>query len=346
MSRVSIITNTHSSRQSDFDVVTQLSESFGFDFNNEEAEMSEHLRTPLVRSEHITNPLGLWVLSSMGIFDMMYLHGSYWVHPNVIDLGGHGAEAVKGTFSTKSLSDYLHRMRVTRHSWKKLPSLRRNWKRWNSIHLEMSSALRTSGVDMEEGGAIQWHYLCYKSAIQNGRFIDRSCIALRPFLQRSLYALSRFEDHPFLTYSEGQATLLHDMLILIDPELATHPFDNPKNDVDSDYIEGRISALNQEISFDDIEPYAIHGSVTDIANGPANAFMSMVQDFDIGDEDQRTAILSKLEVCWQKIAGTGLGAIYESAYELARDRLEDQDCYLANAGTPAAKILALSMVDC
>jgi hypothetical protein len=51
-------------------------------------------------------------------------------------------------------------------------------------------------------------------------------------------------------------------------------------------------------------------------------------------------------VCWQKIAGTGLGEIYESAYELARERLEVQDCYLANAGTPAAKILALSMVDC
>jgi len=345
MSRVSIITNTHSSRQCDFDVVTQLSESFGFEFNNDKAEMNEHLRNPLVRSEQIANPFGLWVLSSMGIFDMMYFHGSFWVHPNVIDLGGHGAETVKGTFSTKSLSDYLHRMRVTRHFWKKLPSLRRNWKRWNSIYQEMSSTLRSSGVDMEEGGAIQWHHLCYKSAIQNGRFIDRSCIALRPFLQRSLYALSRSEHNPFLTPGEDEATLLHDMLILIDPELAAHPFENPKNNVDSDYIKGRISALNTDISFDDIEPYAIHGSVTDIANGPANAFMSMVQDFDIGDEDRRAAILLKLEVCWQKIAGTGLGNIYESAYELARERLADMDCYLPNAGTPAAKILALSMVD-
>jgi len=198
---------------------------------------------------------------------------------------------------------------------------------------------------MGEEGAIQWHHLCYKSAIQSGRFIDRSCIGLRPFLQRSLYALSRFEHNPFLTSGKGQATMLHDMLILIDPELAAHPFENSKNDVDSDYIKKRISVLNQDISFDDIEPYVIHGYVTDIANGPANAFMSMVQDYDIGDEDRRSAILSKLEVCWQKIAGTGIGDIYESAYELARERLEDQDCFLANAGAPAAKILALSMVD-
>jgi hypothetical protein len=259
---------------------------------------------------------------------------------------------VKGTFASMKLEDILprktmtHKFRFIRAYWRERRMVKNSQRRWNAIQQEMSDGLKSSGIDFVESGALQWHHLCYKSAIHNGRFIDRSCIALRPFLQRNLYALSRFEHNPFLTSSEGEATMLHDMLILIDPELAAHPFENPKNDVDSDYIKGRISVLNQEISFVDIEPYAIHGSVMDIANGPANAFMSMVQDFDIGDEDQRTAILSKLEVCWQKIAGTGLGKIYESAYELARERLEDQNCYLANAGTPAAKILALSMVDC
>jgi len=352
MNKVSITTNPHASRRGDFEVVSELAEKYGFRFNNMKEELSEHRKHSIVESITVKNSFGFWVLSSMGLFDMMYLQNSYWNNPNVLEMGGHGAETVKGTFASMKLEDILprktmtHKFRFTRAYWRERRMVKNSQRRWNAIRQEMSDGLKSSGIDFVESGALQWHHLCYKSAIHNGRFIDRSCIALRPFLQRNLYALSRFEHNPFLTSSEGEATMLHDMLILIDPELAAHPFENPKKDVDSDYIKGRISVLNQEISFDDIEPYVIHGSVMDIANGPANAFMSMVQDFDIGDEDQRTAILSKLEVCWQKIAGTGLGEIYESAYELARERLEVQDCYLANAGTPAAKILALSMVDC
>jgi len=352
MNKVSITTNTHASRRGDFEVVSELAEKYGFRFNNMKEELSEYRKHSTTKSVSEKNGFGFWVLSCMGLFDMMYFHDSYWKNPNVLDMGGHGAEAVKGTFSSMRFEVLLHRktmnrkFRFTRAYWRDRRMVKNSQRRWNAIRQEVSDGLLSSGIDLDESGALQWHYLCYKSPIQNGRFIDRSCIALRPFLQRNLYALSRFEHNPFLTSGEGQATLLHDMLILIDPELAAHPFENSKNDVDSDYIEERITALNQEISFDDIKPYAIHGSVTDIANGPANAFMSMVQNYDIGDEDRRSAILSKLEVCWQKIAGTGLGEIYESAYELARERLEDQDCYLANAGTPAAKILALSMVDC
>ena len=42
----------------------------------------------------------------MGLFDMMYLHDS--IGPShIIDMGGHGAESIKGTFTPMKLGDYI-----------------------------------------------------------------------------------------------------------------------------------------------------------------------------------------------------------------------------------------------
>ena len=59
---------------------------------------------------------------------------------------------------------------------------------------ELSNAL-DSVVNLDEYGSIQWHYLSYKSPIANGRFLDRSSIGIRPFIQHSLFQSA--EINPF-----------------------------------------------------------------------------------------------------------------------------------------------------
>jgi len=348
LSKVSISTNPHESRKSDFDVVERLAEKYDFTFNNKKNELAEHRKKPEVQSISEPNQFGFWILSNMGLFDMMYLHKSYWKHPNVIEMGGHGAETVKGTFASKKFSDYIYKptyLGAARRLFRDIHEVRFRRKTRSKIRSEMSNGLNSSGIDLAEEGSIQWHHLCYKSPIQNGRFLDRSIIALRPFIQKSLYSLSRSEFNPFLNIKKGEPTLLHDMLILLDPELAAEPFENPKNDLTSAYIEDRILAINRDISFEDIKPYTIFGAVTDIVNGPPNTFMAMVKDYNIEGMEFKQAILEKLETQWRAIEDPKLKQAYQSAYDTAKERLLDPDFYPPSAGTPAAKIISLMMTD-
>jgi hypothetical protein len=351
LSKISITTNTHATRKGDFQVVSDLAEKYNFEFNNKKEELAEHRKNPEVKSITEDNTFGYWILSNMGIFDMMYLHNSYWKHPNVIDMGGHGAETVKGTFASMKFEDYLYRKKLSRKArfsrsyFRDRKVVKKSQKRYDSIQSEMQTGLASSGIDLDELGSIQWHHLCYKSPIQNGRFLDRSIIASRPYIQRSLFTLSRSELNPFLNVRKGEPTLLHDMLILIDSELAAEPFENSKNNLTDSYIQERLQTIDSEISFEDINPYTIFGAVTDIVNGPPQIFMEMVSDFDIGDSEPKAAILGMLEEQWGKIEGMKLGVVYQSAYDTAKERLLDPDFYPPSAGTPAAKIISLMMSD-
>ena len=62
----------------------------------------------------------------MGIFDMMYLHDSYWPKPYIIDMGGHGAESIKGTFSAMKFEDY--------HQTKKSEFKSKILSKWTTTH--------------------------------------------------------------------------------------------------------------------------------------------------------------------------------------------------------------------
>jgi len=329
MDRVDITSSTHSSRSKDLEIVNALASKFNFQFNNSNQSFDRKEETG-ISPIRVTNSFGLWVLASMGLFDMMYLYRSYWPSPVVIEMGGHGAEIIKGTFSETQLSTILYRKP-------------RN--RYKAIYKEIRTALGKLGINSDEKSPLQWHHLCFKSAIQNGRFVDRTNLALRPFLNRLLYSLTRSEINPFRQYIDGEPTLLHDIIIMLNSELTAHPFENSNYNITKEYIDGRLEKLGQQNDINEMEPYQVHGSVMDIVNGPPETFMAMVSDYNFQGKNQKKATLELLEKQWSNIVGTNLGKIFQSAYDLAKTRLEDPDFYPPSAGTPAAKILSFSLLD-
>jgi hypothetical protein len=328
MDKVDIISSTHSSRSRDYEIVNELASKYNFQFNQKDQSF-EKQKEAGARPLRINNSFGLWVLASMGIFDMMYFYRSYWSNPVVIEMGGHGAEIVKGTFSTMELDDILYT---------------KPRKRYKSISKEVKTSLKELGIKSDEEAPLQWHHLCFKSAIQNGRFVDRTNLALRPFLNGLLYSLARSDINPFRQHVDGEPTLLHDMLIMLNPDLSTHQFENPKYNLTKEYVDHRIKELSINTD-NEISPYHIFGSVMDIINGPLDAFMAMVSEYDFQDQDQKKATLELLEKQWSKIVGTNLEQIFQSAYDLAITRLQDPEFYSPSAGTPAAKIISLSLLD-
>ena len=302
-----------------------------------------------MKLKKIPDRFALWVLSSMGLFDMMYLRDSYWPVPYIIDMGGHGAESIKGTFSPMKFENYIKpktissRAKFSRKALKHMREVKSANLVHDAIRSELSSTLATSGIDLDEEASIQWHYLCYKSPIANGRFLDCSSIGIRPFIQHSLFALSISDINPFKYVKKGEPTMLHDMLILLNPELASIEFENSKANISEEYIQSRLEALGGSLTLSEFEPYKIYGSIKEMKNGPPESFLKMVNhDFEKNESDIQS-ILGALERAWEKITDKEVRAAYLSAYETAKERLEDPDYYPPSAGTPAAKIISHSL---
>ena len=70
--------------------------------------------------------------------------------------------------------------------FKDIRQIRFQRKRRAMIEKEMADGLQSSGIDLSSPGSIQWHHLCYKSPIQNGRYLDRTILAIRPFIQQPI----------------------------------------------------------------------------------------------------------------------------------------------------------------
>ena len=350
LERVAIATNSHPSRKGDYEVVEHLSKIYGFKFNDTE-KLTIQKKKHSMELKKVTDRFALWVLSSMGLFDMMYLRDSYWPAPHIIDMGGHGAESIKGTFSPMKFENYIKpktissRAKFSRKGLKYMREVKSANMVHDAIRSELSSALATSGIDLDGEASIQWHYLCYKSPIANGRFLDCSSIGIRPFIQHSLFALSISEINPFKHVKKGEPTMLHDMLILLNPELAAIEFENEKSNISEEYIQSRLEKLGGPLRLSESEPYTVYGSINEMSNGPPSTFLKMVRHDFQNHENDIDSIRGALDRAWEKITDKEVKSAYLTAYETAIERLDDPDYYPPSAGTPAAKIISFSLFD-
>ena len=350
LNKVSINTNTHPSRIKDFNVVQHLASTYQFEFNSDE-QIRQHKKKWGMKLKKIDDKFALWVVSSLGLFDMMYLHDSYWPVPHIAEIGGHGAETVKGTFAPMKFEHYLKEKKVTnkakfsRRGFSHIKAARLENIVHDAIKHEMKSSLASSGIDLDEYGSIQWHHFCYKSPIQNGRYLDRTLLAIRPFIQQSLFSLAISDINPFRHAKRGEPTLLHDMLILLHPELAGEAFENPKSDITNEHIQSRLEELGGPLTLSESEPYTFYGTIQNLKNGPCQAFLKHVPKLFAEDDDVMKNILATMESVWSSIQDDNLRKVYQSAYETAKERLTDPDYYPPSAGAPAAKIISHVLFD-
>mgnify|MGYP003682048335 CR=1 FL=1 len=347
LEKVVIKTNTTPSRKQDFDVVSDLSQKYGFKFNDNE-KLKLFKKNHTLKLEKVEDKFALWILSSMGLFDMMYLHSSYWPVPKIIELGGHGAETVKGTFNSKNYSNFPYvnpRFISIRHPFRNFKKFRESRLKKKNIRRVVFDAINSSGISKNQRHPLKWHHLCYKSPIQNGRFLDRSSIAIRPFVQKNLFALSISDINPFFEVKSGEPTILHDILILLNPELAAEEFENENSNISKEYIQSRLEYLGGRLILSDTEKFKVYGAVSDMRNGPPTTFLNMVRHDFGSEEDVEKTILETLKRTWSNVTDEDILSTYASTFEIAMERLTQSEPYLPNAGAPAAKIISLSLLD-
>ena len=139
--------------------------------------------------------------------------------------------------------------------------------------------------------------------------------------------------------------MLHDMLIILNPELAAIDFENKKSNISTEYIQSRLELLGGVLQLSESQPYAVFGKISDMENGPPMAFLNKINfKFEEG-ENVMARTLKTLESVWSSIEDDEIRKVYQSAYDTAKERLTDPDYYPPSAGTPAAKIISHILFD-
>ena len=319
---VNIRSNEHPSRKLDHAVVQSLAHQFQFSVNREDNTKEIQERTGC-KTVGITNQYGNWALSNLGLFDMTYVYSSYWDHPAVVEMGGHGAEIVKGTFSKTDLF---------RIGFRKKPIT------YLLLRREFKHALATIGASHANKGAMSWHYLAYKCALQNASSRGRSLLTARPLLNRKLCSMGLHHS------PASKNTILEDMLILISPELAAPKFDKVEKKIEPEYIQKlvKIYSCFEQL---DTSPYKVSGTLKSIRNGTLDSFQNLAADFAEHKANSKQIIRTELEKTWSELRSKALHKHYQAAYDLAVHRLADDTSYSASAGTPASKIISLRLTE-
>ena len=323
MDSIQIKTNPHPSRSEDFDVVSSLSEKFGFDANKPK-DFASFKSKYSISLNSVPNQVEWWIISNLGLYDMLYLPKYYWNHPALIDLGGHGAESVKG-----------------KYLWRNADSLFKNVK--EDVRATVSKQMRKGLVPLNfrssDRESLQFHHLSYTCAVHNSRFLTRTNIALRPFLTKRLFALSKSPVSPHTHQNNYDSSVVHDILIMLNPDLAAEPFAYGKKHISRDYIKAREFLSSLHIR--DPVMYEILGSVKDIANGPPDVFLELAKELQIPLGSNVESILHLVQKSWEKVENSSLEPYFDEHYNSSMNKLSKSNAYIPDVGIPASKLSAI-----
>ena len=331
MKSMVINTNTSETRASDYNVVKSLSERYKFTFNNSERRKKLRNQSDSKRIK-IGNTLGFWKLASLGVYDSFYLTPHHYEYPSTLHLSGVGAEPVKQAMDNSRID----KMARSQH-----PAIR------DTVRKKLRETISKLGVDTNAADAMKWYHMTYKAAYHLGFKIAQSSMLLRPYAQKSIFTIALAEDNPFRGKENVGATVLHDMIILLNPELASLPYDLDSKNISYDYAVNRLSELGGKVHFDEMPKPSVFGQIEHIANGPPQAFLSLVKGFSWSEEtSQREQLLEMVKHNYkEKILSNELKVIYQSCYENTVENLLDENKELASAGALAARFIAFDLFE-
>lgn len=279
----------------------------------------------------------------MGMFDMMYFNGDFPLDATVIRVGGHGAEVVKGTFLKNNFNRLLRNRKISkktlfsRSAFSHIRNTKKQNHRLSSIRKTIRSSLSMVGEEMGDE-AMMWHHLCYKSPIANSRYLSSSTLGYRPLIDGNLFSCSRSQP-------AHDSQIVQDLIMLISPELAAHPFENSKYNLTLNQIEERLDFLTLTIDFNALGPFRIYTGMNPILNGPPLSFLNLVNALTKSYSSPEVMIKSILQEVWETLENEELKEIYQPAYDLAQERFSLEKVYFPSAATPAAKIISLALTE-
>ena len=330
MDLVIVNTNTNPGKSNDFDVVETLSKKYGFRFNDikHKNQILENIDSKRIKIE---NKYGFWILGSLGIYDSFYFTPYYYDYPSVLSMTGVGAEPVKQTMDKGRISNVAR----SQH-----PAIR------DMIRRKISETVSSMGIDPDSDGAMKWYHMTHKAAHHLGFKTGQSSMLLRPYVQKSIFSIALHPNNPFKRRENKGPTVLHDLIILLNHELASEEYDSEEKNISMEYARTRLEELGGPIDLTICSEPSIFGEVRQIANGPAAAFLNLVKDYYIPqDEDVRDFLKEKVIENYTNKLPHEFKEIYHSCYQNTLNNLDNEHVLLSHAGAMAARFIVFDLFD-
>lgn len=223
----------------DYSVACRLSDELAFPLNRP----NPHVQGRLVQNDLAAG----WAARCMGLYDALYMPKAFRERDRaVFSVGGQGAEVAKGNFGWRRIGDIMMPL-------ESLAQCRRG--------------LEAIGVDPDDRWGSEWHYIAFRNAIHGGRAVLSSDYVARPAAQIPLIGLSRSTFNDLPAPRKNAPSVVLDVLIKLNPQLATRPFDESRKNVSEAYVSERLRRLGGELHATELQPYATVGEAWP-ATGP------------------------------------------------------------------------------
>lgn len=199
--------NTKPAHAEDYEIASRIAKQFGFELNGKSTAGRLSDRT------YDATPFMMWALSDLGLYDYITRPSAPRHQIKHIYLTGMGGEVMRGNYD-----------------WRSWPTIIEDL---NDPHPAVASALlrqgvkglKTVGVNPKSRHASELHYMNYRYALHGGGGRSMQMLGFAPLLQSNLVALahSRANELPYPTHYEK--SMINDLCIVLDPELAAMPYD-------------------------------------------------------------------------------------------------------------------------
>lgn len=317
--------NTNSSHKRDFEVVSALSQRFGFPLG-----VRGEVVKPAMARARSAKKLGSWFLSNSGIYDFLYASPAATEKVERLSVGGHGAELHKGNYG-----------------WRRIGVIAKTIEQKSvreAFRSQCEKGITAMGLEPDDVFGSEWHYLGFRNAIHSGRFVMSTMAGMRPLMTRDLVALSRSELNELSAPKKGGQSLITDLLICLSPELAAQPFDDPKKDLAISDIQVRSGYLRGPLSSEELDRYKVYGELGSIINGLPRAFVKIVEGSGRNIDLERSSLRQIVEESFARLSPE-LRNAYGSTFADATAKLGDSALALTQVRTSVGKLLSLGLAD-
>lgn len=346
---------TNQAHTEDYTAAYPLAEKFKFTWGTQKS--IAHSRREQIPS---------WTLSSAGLCDLLAAPVGTPLEPT-FTIGGNGAEVYKGLFRWRPISamtpdrvghvagiqrrkeqlelpSFLHGNQFVIKHLKKL-ILKTKAKVGVDIseaaYRQCAQGLQSVGVAAENPWASEWHYLCFKNAIDSGRFTMSSLLDVRPLLQEELVGLAYSKLNPYPAPLDGSPSVVTDMLIALNPELAMMPFDDPRKNMSKEYVQDRSKYLGRVAQ---VEPYAVIGHPTGVNSGTPGFFLKLVGERGFEGNFTHDSV-KRLALSGFESIPASIRDAYEFPRFLVENELPERISGVSWHCKTAGKLMAFSLAD-
>lgn len=271
--------------------------------------------------------LPTWFAFSAGLYDPLHAPGFRLRNVN-FEIGGHGAEAIKGNYGWRSISS--------------IEPKGFNNEVKEAFQNQAKQGLLPLGVSPESNFASEWHYLAYRNSIHSGRSTMTSLVSSRPILQSNLVGLSFSGVNEYSTPKKNDPSIISDLLIYLNEDLAKARFDKQEKNLSEGYVRDRRKYLGAATG--EAYPYKIVGSPDTVSSGPLELVLKLAlqHGFKSGLFSDKIKKLSRNG--YDKIPSP-IRNHFDHHLELVENHLADPVSSSSKESLAAGKLMAFLILD-